>query len=66
MAKTLIVIAHRLSSIVESDNIILMDDGKLLMQGTHEDLLENSNKYKLLWEAHVESLNWDINIKEEK
>lgn len=64
--KTLIVIAHRLSSIVESDNIILMDDGKLLMQGTHEDLLENSNKYKLLWEAHVESLNWDINIKEEK
>ena len=64
--KTLIVIAHRLSSIVESDNIILMDDGKLLMQGTHEDLLKNSNKYKLLWEAHVESLNWDINIKEEK
>lgn len=64
--KTLIVIAHRLSSIVEADNILLMDNGELLMQGTHEDLLENSNKYKLLWDAHVESLNWDINIKEEE
>lgn len=60
--KTLIVIAHRLSSIVESDNIILMDDGNLLMQGTHEILLEESNQYKLLWQSHMESLNWDINV----
>lgn len=63
--KTLIVIAHRLSSIVESDNIILMDDGNLLMQGTHEILLEESNQYKLLWQSHMESLNWDINVKGE-
>lgn len=63
--KTLIVIAHHISSIVESDNILLMDNGELLIQGKHEKLLEKSNKYKLLWQSHMESLNWDINVKEE-
>lgn len=63
--KTLIVIAHRLSTIVESDNIVLLDDGNILIQGKHEDLIKNSSQYKLLWESHIESLNWDINVKEE-
>jgi len=35
------------------------------MQGTHEKLLEESNQYKLLWQSHMESLNWDINVKGE-
>jgi ATP-binding cassette subfamily B protein IrtA len=61
--KTLIVIAHRLSTIVESDNIILMDDGNLLMQGTHEELLKRSDTYKSLWDSHMESMDWDINVK---
>lgn len=61
--KTVIVIAHRLSTIVEVDNIILMGEGKLLIQGSHEKLLDNSKIYKSLWDSHIESLNWDINVK---
>ncbi|WDV46505.1 ABC transporter ATP-binding protein [Clostridiaceae bacterium M8S5] len=62
--KTLIVIAHRLSTIVEADKIILMDNGKLLSEGIHEDMLSKSKKYKDLWDAHIETISWDINVKE--
>jgi ATP-binding cassette subfamily B protein IrtA len=62
--KTLIIIAHRLSTIVEADNIILLDHGNLLMQGKHEELLANSALYQSLWDAHIASINWDLNVKE--
>lgn len=61
--KTLMVIAHRLSTIVESDNIVLMDEGNLVMQGTHDKLLKKSDTYKSLWDSHMESMDWDINVK---
>lgn len=63
VGKTLIVIAHRLSTIVEADNIVLMSEGNLLMQGAHNKLLAKSDTYKSLWDSHMKSLNWDINVK---
>ncbi len=62
--KTIIVIAHRLSTIAEADNIILMDDGVISYQGTHDELLKESNIYRTMWEAHKESMEWDIRVKE--
>lgn len=64
--KTLIVIAHRLSTIVEADQIIVMENGSLSDIGTHEELLENSVKYKHLWDAHMCSTQWDIIVHERK
>jgi len=61
--KTLIVIAHRLSTIVEADNIILMDEGDLVMQGTHDELLKKSDTYRTLWDSHMQSMSWDINVR---
>lgn len=66
VGKTLIVIAHRLSTIVKANNIILMHQGTLMQQGTHEELLEHSKEYQILWEAHIQSINWDIQTKEAK
>lgn len=51
--KTLIVIAHRLSTIIDSDNIVVVKDGKIHSQGTHEQLLETSDLYKQMWQAHI-------------
>ncbi len=48
--KTLIVVAHRLSTIINADNIVLMDDGKVRAQGSHEELLKKDEKYKRMWE----------------
>lgn len=49
--KTALVIAHRLSTIQRMDRIIVMDDGKIVEQGTHTELLKQKGKYAKLW-AH--------------
>lgn len=49
--RTAIVIAHRLSTIQKMDRIIVLDRGKILEQGTHDQLLKNKGKYAELW-AH--------------
>ena len=46
--RTSIVIAHRLATIRSADQIAVLDDGKLIAQGTHEELLETSSLYKRL------------------
>ncbi len=51
--KTLIVVAHRLSTITDSDKILVVSNGNVEAQGTHEELLENSDLYRNLWQAHI-------------
>jgi ATP-binding cassette subfamily B protein len=46
-----IVIAHRLSTIQKMDRIIVLDEGKIIEQGSHKELLRNDNTYARLW-AH--------------
>jgi ATP-binding cassette subfamily B protein len=53
--KTLIVIAHRLSTIQDADKIVVIKDGVVDSQGTHEELLEKGGLYKSMWEAHISS-----------
>lgn len=49
--KILIVIAHHLSTIVDANTIVVVDQGKVSAQGTHEELLGTSTLYRDLWEA---------------
>ena len=51
--KTLIVIAHRLSTVKDADQIYVIKDGQIDSQGTHEELLAQNGLYKSMWEAHV-------------
>jgi ATP-binding cassette subfamily B protein len=51
--RTTIVIAHRLSTIRHSDSIIVLDDGKVVESGTHEDLLANNSQYSKLWNVQT-------------
>ena len=53
--KTLIVIAHRLSTIVDADKILVIDRGRVVAEGTHEELVAESPLYGQLWNAHVAS-----------
>ncbi|MDO8664225.1 MAG: ABC transporter ATP-binding protein [Candidatus Liptonbacteria bacterium] len=47
--KTVIVIAHRLSTIMKMDRIVVIENGKVVAEGTHRDLLEQGGLYKKLW-----------------
>ncbi len=49
--RTILVIAHRMSTIVNCDRILFMNDGKIAASGTHEQLLENCEEYRALYES---------------
>ena len=51
--KTTIVIAHRLSTLLHMDRILVFDKGKIVEDGTHDDLLAKGGVYKNLWDAQV-------------
>lgn len=58
--KTVIVIAHRLHSIVNANQIFVLRRGELAAAGTHEELLKNCPEYQTLWKAAEGSANWKV------
>lgn len=58
--KTVLVIAHRLRSIIGAGQIYVMKDGSIAAHGTHEELLQNSNEYQKLWQASEEGSAWSV------
>jgi ATP-binding cassette subfamily B protein len=58
--KTVVIIAHRLSSIRSAHKILVMDKGQLVEQGTHEALLEQNGRYREMWGMYTETLDWKI------
>ena len=48
--RTVLIIAHRLSSIINSDKIVLLEEGRILSEGRHEELLKKSERYRRLCE----------------
>jgi len=64
--KTLLVIAHRFSSIINADKICVMADGKISAEGKHEELLKNSKDYQRLWKSNIESSEWKVDNRREE
>ena len=58
--KTVIMIAHRLSSIVDADRICVLKDGSIAEEGTHETLLEKNGVYAHMWEEYNKSVQWKV------
>lgn len=63
--KTVIVIAHKLHSIVNAEQICVLNDGSVAGIGTHQELLQQCLAYQKLWQSAEESANWIISVDKE-
>ena len=58
--KTVIMIAHRLRTVVDSDQILVLDNGRLVEHGTHDALMKKNGLYHKLFHIQQESLGWTV------
>lgn len=58
--KTVIVIAHRLSTVVGADLILVLVDGQMVERGTHQELLEQQGRYGVMWAVQQQTQGWRI------
>ncbi|MGD6851770.1 MAG: ABC transporter ATP-binding protein [Candidatus Bathyarchaeia archaeon] len=58
--KTVIVIAHRLRTVAGADKIIVLNEGRLVEEGTHDILMSNKGLYERLYRIQQESLGWSV------
>ena len=58
--KTVLMIAHRLSTVQDADNILVLSDGKIAEQGSHESLLAKKGVYAAMWEDYQRSAQWKV------
>ena len=59
-SKTLIIIAHRLSTIATADQILVVDQGKVIEQGKHSELVSDGGLYSRFWEKRQKARGWKV------
>ena len=63
--KTLVVIAHKLPAIMNADQICVMNHGKLVATGRHQELIQSCPEYQKLWKAAQDSAEWKVHTAKE-
>ncbi|WP_294479415.1 ABC transporter ATP-binding protein [uncultured Bacteroides sp.] len=64
--KTVIIIAHRLSSIISAEQILVLKEGRLVQSGRHDELSTKEGVYKKMWDAYTSTFRWQLTIKKEE
>ena len=64
--KTVIIIAHRLSSIISAGQILVLKEGRLIQSGRHEVLSKTDGVYKRMWDAYTSAFRWQLTVKKEE
>ena len=63
--RTVIMIAHRLSTVIGADQIIVLNEGKVVEQGTHAQLKGAGGLYARMWADYNQAVQWKISTEKE-
>lgn len=58
--RTVIIIAHRLTTVLGADRIFMLDGGEIKEQGTHQELIEQNGLYSQMWKSYQTSIQWKV------
>ena len=61
--RTVVMIAHKLKTVAGADQILVLDQGKIVERGTHTELLQKDSLYAHLWNVQQETSGWQIHRK---
>lgn len=64
--KTVIIIAHRLYTITDVDQILVVDQGRIAESGTHNELLKKKGLYERMWGIHTKARDWNLDVEKEE
>lgn len=64
--KTVIMVAHRLSSVTNADRICVLKDGEIVETGNHESLTKQNGIYAHMWKEYNRSIRWKVGVSDEK
>lgn len=62
--KTVLMIAHRLTSVIDAEKILVINDGQVAEQGKHHELIDRKGLYNKMWNEYKQSIKWTIGKKE--
>ena len=58
--KTVLMIAHRLTSVQDVDRILVIEGGRIVQQGTHNELTAIEGTYQAMWKEYLKSVSWKL------
>ena len=58
--KTVLIIAHRLSTVTEADQILVLDEGQIVERGTHPELVGAQGLYRSMWDTYSQARQWKL------
>jgi ATP-binding cassette subfamily B protein len=64
--KTVIIIAHRLSTVRGADKIVVIDKGRLAEEGVHDTLVQAGGRYSRMWEQYAGAMKWTLAERQKK